>query len=567
MKQDVVAKALDGRADELVRNWRANYSGMDNDRAQLLPIWRDIRDFIAPRTARFQGEQVDSGIRQDLNIINTSPRLAVRILGSGMQSGVTSPIRPWFRLGTPDPDLQKKQNVKEWLWEVENVLREIMSRSNMYDRLKSTYMVEGTYGTSCLFVDEDPDDIIRAHDFPMGTFMLATSAAGRANQMYRDCTMTARQMMEKFKERCPEEVKLAYDRGNYTARFQVCHIVEDNQLYRPGSALKTQKKFASVYLYHGAAGDKAILDYQGYDYNPFFGPRWDVLGEDVYGTGCGEYALGDSKQLQLMEKRSLQILDAVARPNMLADASLRTQRVSNLPGETTYQNGLINGNAGYRPTYQISNPPIDLIDNKSQRVEARIDEAFYKNLFLLVTEIADQPNITATQINTMREEKLLQLGPVLERLNDELLDPLIDTVFNIAMSRGLLPPAPEELQGMALRVEYISVLAQAQKAMGIGNIERFIGFVGNYAQFDPGAINKLNTNEIIDQYGDGIAVPPRLIRTNEEVEAIAQQQAQQQQMAAAAEMAPKMAGAVKAMNDTQMGDDTALTRALGMTPE
>ncbi len=110
-----------------------------------------------------------------------------------------------------------------------------------------------------------------------------------------------------------------------------------------------------------------------------------------------------------------------------------------------------------------------------------IDEAFYKNLFLMIAEVGDQPNITATQINTMREEKMLMLGPVLERLNDELLDPLIDRVFNIMLKRGMLPPPPKEIQGMPLRVEYISVLAQAQKAMGIGNIERFVGFVGNLA--------------------------------------------------------------------------------------
>jgi len=561
-KKDLLHDLMDGRGREFTKIYRARYNGLDQERSSYIPLWRDMRDFLAPRTARFKGELINDATRQDLNIINTSPRFAVRILGAGMQSGVTSPMRPWFRLGTADPDMRQNKRIKEWLFDVERILREIMSRSNIYDRLKSTYSLQGVYGIASLFLDQDDDDIIRGHDFPMGTFMVATSAAGRCNAAYRDVSMTAAQMMAKFKGRAPEMAKLAYDRGDYETRFDVCHIVEENRIYKERSAYAAHKRFSSIWLDRSKPEDDAILGWEGYDYNPVFSPRWDVYGEEVYGSGCGEYALGDAKQLQLLEKRSLQILDKVAHPTMVGDASLKTQRTTNMPGETTYVNGLITGNQGYRPAYQIQRPPIDIVDAKSMRVEARIDEAFYKNLFLLVTELADQPNITATQINTMREEKLLMLGPVLERLNDELLDPLIDVIFNIAQSRGLLPPPPEELQGMPLKVEYISVLAQAQRAMGIGNIERFVGFVGNLALIDPRAPNKLNTNEIIDEYGDGIAIPPRLIRTNDEVSEIDQQQQQQAAAAQMAEIGPPMAKAAKDLSQTEWDQSNALTNAL-----
>ena len=563
MATDPLNARLDGKGDEMVMKWKQKTTSLDNEYASFQPLHRDIRDFLGPRTARFKGEKINDATRQDLNIINTSPRSAVRILGAGMQSGVTSPLRPWFRLGTPDPDLQQNQAVKEWLFDVENILRQILSRSNIYDRLKSMYVTEGLYGTACMFIDEDQDDVIRAHDFATGTFRLATSAAGRSNCMVRDVAFTPSQAMEKFKDRCPAATKLAYEQKSYDFSLWVTHIVEQNPLWKPGSALAIHKPFVSVWLDNSQSGSAAILKYEGYDYMPMFGPRWDVMGENTYGSGCGEYALGDGKQLQLMEKRSLQMLDQVARPTMVADASLRNQRLTNLPGETTYVNGLVTGNQGYRPAYQITNPPIDMVDAKAARVEMRIDEAFYKNLFLLVTEIADQPNITATQINTMREEKLLMLGPVLERLNDELLDPLIDTVFHIANARGMLPEPPEEIQGMPLRVEYISVLAQAQKALGIGNIERFIGFVGNMAAIWPGAANKVDVNELIDEYGDGIAIPPRLIRTNDAVAELEAQQQQKNQMAEMAAMAGPAAGAVKDLSEADMEGDSALTRAMG----
>lgn len=554
---------MDGREAEYVKKWRVMYSSLSGERQKMLPIFQDIRDYAAPRTARFMGEEVGSGNREDRKILNGSPRTAIRVMGAGMQSGVTSPMRPWFRITMADPDLVKRQAVKNWLYDVENVLREIMSRSNIYDRFKSLYVSQGTYGTGGLFIDEDVDDIIRAHEFPIGSYIPTTNASGRPNGCARDVHLTAPQMVEKFGERCPSNIREAYDRGDYATRHHIIHIVEKNRFEKEDSAFFWHKKWASIYLYPAKNDEEAILDYQGYDNCPFFGPRWDVLGEETFGVGCGELAIGDCKMMQVMERRSLQSLDQFTAPTMVADASMRNQNTTNMSGQVTFVNGLVTGNQGFRPAYQINNPYLDMIDSKIMRVEHRVDEVFYKNLFLLVSEIADQPNITATQINTMREEKLMQLGPVLERLNDELLDPVIELIFNVANARGLLPPPPEEINGQPLKVEYISVLAQAQKAMGIGNIERFIGFVGGLAQFSPAATHKLNVEEIIDHYADGVAIPPRIIRTNEEVQQIMAQQQQQQQQQAMMDQAPALAKAARDVSEIGGGSNDLLSQLTG----
>jgi len=297
-------------------------------------------------------------------------------------------------------------------------------------------------------------------------------------------------------------------------------------------------------------------------------PRWDVLGEDVYGYGCGEIALGSAKALQLMEKRKLQGIDKNVNPPMVGDASLRNQRTTILPGETTYVSGLITGKQGFTPAYQV-NPYLAELKEEIQRVEMMIDEAFYKNLFLMIAEVGDQPNITATQINTMREEKMLMLGPVLERLNDELLDPLIDRVFNIMLKRGMLPPPPKEIQGMPLRVEYISVLAQAQKAMGIGNIERFVGFVGNLAALQaqagkaPTAFDKLDFDQTIDEYADGVSVPPTIVRSDDVVAEMRQAEQQQMQQAQQLQIAQQGAQAAKDLSQADTSGDNVLTRLMG----
>lgn len=551
--------------ENLVQKIRQREAALRSEFNRKKAVYMDIRDFIAPHTARFEGEQVHEGVRQDTNIINTEVRDAERTLPSGMQSGITSPMRPWFRLGTPDPDLQDFQPVKEWLNTVQRLMLEVFGRSNLYDRLKSNYGILGNYGTSCLFIDEDPDKVVRAHDLLFGSFLLATDANGTVNTLYRNTTMTATQLVERAEMRgwrMHSMAKQQYDNANYEQRFNILHVVQPNPSYRPDSELSRFKKYVSMWIDQEKTGREAILHMSGYDDIPMMGSRWDVFGEDVWGVGCGERALGDSKGLQLLEKRSYQILDKIANPPMVADASLRNQRVSNLPNSTTYVNGMVSGRPGYAPAYQIGNAPIAAVDAKAMRIEDRINRAYFKNLFLMVAEIADQPNITATQINAMREEKLLMLGPVLERLNGELLDPMIDRVFSIMMRNNMLPPPPPELEGSVLKVEYISVLAQAQKAIGIGNIERYVGFVGQMAQFDPNALDRLNIDETIEEYADGVAVPPRMVRSLEDAGNMREQRAQAQSQQVAMEQAAAGASAAKDLSQADMSGDNALAAAL-----
>ncbi len=549
---------------ELLQTYAMYHSELVNERKQYETTWRDIRDFLAPRTARFDGEKINDGVRQDLNIINTAPRMAVRTLPAGMQSGVTSPMRPWFRLGLPDPELQNFQPVKEWLFDTERRMMTILARSNIYDKLKSCYGTLGIYGTGSFFIDEDDEDLIRAHTFPIGSFSISTDAAGRTDILFRNVSMNARQIVRKFPDRVPSEVKTAYDAGNYGTTYEVCHYVMPNPIYRASSMLSKYKKFMSVWVFKPAGNDKrAILSMKGYNESPMMCPRWDVLGEDTWGVGCGEEALGDAKQLQKLERRKLQGVDKNVNPTMVADASMRQQRLSNMPGDTVFVNGLVQGRGGYGPAYQ-PNPYLRELKEEISGITARIDEAFYKNLFLMVTDFASQPNITATQINTLKEEKLMMLGPVLERLNDELLDPMMDRQFNIMNRAGLIAPAPEEIQGMPLRIEYVSVLAQAQKAMGIANVERFVGFVGNLAAAGrPDAWDKLNVDEIIDEYADGTAVPPRIVKPTEQADEGRAARAQQEQAAQAMQMGMAGADVANKLAGTNMTGDNALTRMMG----
>ena len=175
---------------------------------------------------------------------------------------------------------------------------------------------------------------------------------------------------------------------------------------------------------------------------------------------------------------------------------------------------------------------------------------------------SDRREITAREIDARQEEKLLALGPVLEQLNQDLLDPLIDIAFQIMDRQGLIPEPPQELQGMDLKVEYISIMAQAQKLAGIATIERFAGFVSSVAAMDPSVLDKIDTQQMIDVYGDRLSLQPGIVRPDEEVQAMMAQKQQAQMNQQAMASIAQGANAMKQLSSADMTSDNALTRLI-----
>jgi hypothetical protein len=272
-------------------------------------------------------------------------------------------------------------------------------------------------------------------------------------------------------------------------------------------------------------------------------------------------ALGDAKALQQLERRKLQLIDKSVNPPMKAPMAMRNMRSSLLPGDMNYLPDTASG-AMFEPAMQVDPRAIQHASAEIREHEARINAAFYADLWLLMSE-SDRRQITAREVDERHEEKMLQLGPVLERLQDELLDPLIDRVFNILLERGQLPPPPEEMQGMELRVEYISIMAQAQKLLGTAAVERLASFTGSLLQAKPDLIDKINWDKMVDEYARMLGTKSDLVVPDETVQqlrAARAQAAQAQQQSAAMQQAAEGA---KTLSETDTEGDNALTRLMG----
>lgn len=555
---------------------------LESERSTFIPHWRDLGDHILPRRPRFQVTEANKGDRRNQKIIDSTATLSARTLRSGMMSGVTSPARPWFRLTTPDPNFMESPRVKDWLYTVSERMSGVFIKSNLYNVLPIAYGDMGTFGTAAIMVEEDFDNVMHFYAFPIGSYAIATNDKGRVDVFMREFRMTVRQLIRRFgqKDRSGKQdwsnfsqsVRSLYEAGQLESWIDVCHIIQPNEEFDEGKVESKYKRYSSCYYekgsgnskggtYASGAGDedKALRE-SGYDYFPVLVPRWEVTGEDAYGTECpGMIALGDIRALQVMQKKKAQAIEKMVNPPMVGPTSMRNAKASLLPGDLTYAD-VREGQQGFRPIHEV-NPRVNELVMDIQEYQNRIQRAFYEDLFLMLAN-SDRRQITAREIDERHEEKLLALGPVLEQLNQDLLDPLIDIAYIIMDRQGLIPPPPEEMQGMALKVEYISIMAQAQKLAGIASIERFSGFVGSVAAYDPSVLMKVDASQMIDVYGDRLSLQPGIVRSDEDVAAMQAQQQKAAEAQRAVEAIGQGAAAVRNLAGANLEEDNALTRLI-----
>lgn len=536
-------------------------SDLQNERSNYFGHWQELSEYILPRRGRFLTSKRNDGRKKNNKIIDSTATIAVRTLAAGMMSGITSPARPWFRLSTPDPELMEQADVKQWLFDVEKRMRDIFNRSNLYNALQTVYEELAVFGTGAMLVQEDYDDVIRCYPFTVGEYTLALSDRLDVNTFYREFDLTVAQMVEWFgKDNCSEGVQAMFRNGSVDKWQRIVQVIEPNVLRDTSKKDKGNMPFRSVYFEKGGNGETFLAE-EGYEEFPVMAPRWHVTGVDIYGRSPGMDALGDVKALQIEQKRKAQGIDKMVNPPMQAPSSLRGQLASVLPGGVTYVDNVTQSGGGFKPVYEV-NPRLSELQQDILETQSRIRQTFYADLFQMLS-LSNRAQITAREIDERHEEKLLMLGPVLERLHAELLNPLIDRVFNIMLRNKLVPTPPESLQGVEIKVDYISMMAQAQRAIGTASIERLAGFVGNLAGAMPSVLDKFDADQAIDEYADMLGVPPRVVLSDDkvkEVRAAREQQLAQQQ---AMEQIGQGAQAAKVLSEADTGGENMLNTLLG----
>lgn len=539
---------------KLVQRWGA----LKDERESWWAHWKEISTSLLPRSGRFFVEERNRGERRHNNIYDNTGTRALRVLAAGMMSGMTSPARPWFRLATADQDLMKYQPVKVWLNETSMLVHSVFQRSNTYRALHSIYEELGAFGTAADIVLPDFKNIIHHYPLTVGEYCITTNWKGEVTTLYREFQKTVAETVKEFGiENVTQTVRNLYDRGALDRWVTIIHAIEprsDRDITKLDNA---NMPWRSVYFEAGADPDKNLRE-SGFKQFPALCPRWGATGGDIYGSSPGMEALGDIKQLQHEQLRKAQGIDYQTKPPLQVPSGMKNRDVDALPGGVSFVD-MAGPNAGIRTAFEVKLDLSHLLMD-IQDVRHRIDGAFYADLFLMLANQTDT-RMTATEVAERHEEKLLMLGPVLERLQNELLDPLIEITFDQIMQAGILPPPPEELQGHSINVELVSMLAQAQRAIGTNSIDRFVGNLGAVAQLKPDALDRLDADRWVSVYADALGIDPSILTDDDAVKALRAQRAQAQQQAQQAAMLNQAADSAQKLAAAKTGDSNALTDA------
>jgi len=532
---------------------------VDNRRAALiaerttwLTHWREISEYQQPMLGRFLVTDQNRGRKRHNLIYDRTALGASRTLAAGMLSGMTSPARPWFRLSLADQDLSQSGPVKAWLHQTGVLIREIFNRSNTYRALQQGYLELGLFGTWADVILPDFDSVVHHYPMTIGEYALGHDAKGQINSFVREFKMTVGQLVEQFgRENCSTSVQNMYDRHQVDTWIPVCHLVEPRNDRDMRKADAKNMAFASIYFEASRDPDKDFLRESGFKRFPVLAPRWEVTGNDIYGTSPGMEALGDVKQLQHQQLRKTQAIDYQVNPPLQVPTQYKDAARHRLPGGVMYVDAATQGQ-GIRSAFEV-NLDLNALREDIMDVRQRINSAYYADMFLMMANDT-RSGVTATEIAERHEEKLLMLGPVLERLHNELLSPLIDITFDYAAEAGILPPAPPELEGMDLNIEFVSTLAQAQRTVSAQGMDRLLGSVGSLAGLFPQVIDKINPFQVIDDYADMYGVNPKAIVPTEDAMAAGEAKAKAAQAQAAMAQAPAMAQTAKAISGIDPGN-------------
>jgi hypothetical protein len=578
MPVELIAKGTDPDLRALTYSM-GRLLGLRDNRYSWWTHWRELADFFLPRRYKWivTPNQQSRGSPINQHILDSTGVIAARNLASGLVSGKSSPTRPWFKLRVGNIDSTKTGPVSLWLAECERLIYLIFAESNFYNCIAQFYFDLVIFGTASMLIYEDFENVINCINPCAGEYYVDIDGKYRPTILYREFTLTVAAIVDEFGyDNCSYTVRQLYDDpggANLTRELIIAHSIEPNNDGRAAEfGFSDRYAFRELYWEWGGSASPQGGNYQppgflrkrGYHSQPNITCRWDLVSNDAYGRSPGMDALPDQKQLQLEQRRKAQAIDKMVNPPLVADVQLKNQPASLLPGGITYLQGFASsGKAAIGSIYDTHGFPVADITADITLVQQRIGKTFYNDVLMTASQYETRSNVTAVEWDMRKSESLVALGPAIDRIDTEALGPTLDRVFDIASRAGILPPAPPEIQGQLINIDYISMLKQSQEAAASSGIERLFAMAGNLLAAKPDIMDNIDTDYALDKYSSMLNNDPKLIRSPDDVDSIRQDRAKQQAQAQQAQMIESLSKAGKNLGDTDVGGGVNALQAMG----
>ena len=535
---------------DLAKTLLKRFDRLKSNRQNWESHWQEVADYMQPRKADVTKTRSKGDKRTEL-VFDSSPMQAVELLAASLHGMLTNPATTWFSLRFKGGEFEDNDEAKAWLEDSTEVMYNAINKSNFQQEIFELYHDLITFGTAAMFIEEDDEDTLKYSTRHINEMYISENDKGRIDTIFRKFRLTARAAIQKFGANVSDNI-VTINRKDPYEEIEILHAIYPRSDFDPKKQDKVNMPFESVYLEAGT-GDE--LSVSGFKEFPFVVPRYLKASHEIYGRSPAMTALPDVKMLNEMSKTTIKSAQKQVDPPLLVPDDGFILPVRTVPG------GLNFYRAGTRdriePLNIGANTPLGL--NMEEQRRDSIRNAFYVNQLMM----QNGPQMTATEVIQRNEEKMRLLGPVLGRLQSELLKPLIDRTFALLLRKNLFRPAPEFLSGQDIEIEYVSPLAKAQKSAELQSIMRGIEILGSLANVAP-VFDHVNMDKLVKHLMDVVGVPQKVLKTQNEVQAKReqdqQQQAQQQQMAQMQQVA-ETAGAAAPMAKALPEEAQALANA------
>lgn len=550
-----------------MRNWRTPW----------WEHWGLIASNLLPRRYHWlvTPNNMTRGLPINQNVVDSTPPQALNVCAAGMMDGLSSPTKQWFRVKVPVPGFKPDIQQKRWLNAFQQNIYDVLAGSNYYDAKHQYYEDEIAFGTAPMLIFENRETVIDCQVPCAGEYFLACEGANRIGVFGREFTMTVRQIVSFFG---PDAIKgtnvgeLWNTKGaNLDTEFIIGHLIEPNfAANMPGQAnnlgvIPGGYTWREYFWLRGQSTPRP-LSVRGFHEKPFTAALWSRRSNEPYARGCpGMDELPDILQLHQMQRRLAEAIDKMVRPPMLADVGMKNEPASIISGRLTYVPNL-GKESGMRPAYLVD-PKVDHLMKLIEQIQARIKIGFHNDTFLMFEQMEGVQPRNDLEINERQGEKLLKLGPVIERnLREDAI--AMTRIVSIMARRGLVPPKPASMKGLPIAIKFTSKLALLQQAAKTGSMERTISMASRMEGVIPGTLDNIDGDAFILDYGDALDYPADDWADDDvkKQKRAARAQAQQQALQAhtAQNVAPAVAGAAKDLSETDTGGGlSALNLMLG----
>ena len=482
--------------------------------------FRDIRDLLAPGTGLFKNEndELENDKINYQELLDSEPCTYLDTTKAGLYGGLINPAARWFDLDidrtNPNVSYLDEYEIGQMLEASKDFLYYLFAKSNFYDAMGPTINEWIRYGSGVLLIEERAYDFIFFNHLTAGEYFLGIDGDGKYNKLARKFSKTSDQMIEDFGyNNVPDNVKEAYNRGDYETKFEICHLIMPND----NSGL-VNKRFKFIDLYWMK---NDILRKSGYYSNPIVVLPWERKNlRTVYPIGIGERILGDTKELQQTVKALAMHKAFLANPALALHTSLGKKPV--LPGARYYTD--------QDPTkvaseiYRVA-PYIAEMEDSRTRLLDKIRKMTYADLLLIFAQ-QQKGNMTAREVSAIVNEQMTLLAPIYLQAKTAL-QAIFDRVIDICVRRGAFPET-EYFNPREIKVEFMSSIAKAQRMAEVGSVQDLIMYITQLAQIKPAALDYINEDAIVKDIAGRLGNYSK-INSDEEVAAIRQAQAEQQQ--------------------------------------